>query len=184
MLVTAHNAINDMAHTRVEDCYQCGKCTAGCPAAEWMDLMPNQVIRFAQTGDDEEPIRSAAVWLCVACQTCSERCPKSVDIAGVMDAYRQLSAERGTVSDRVRRTLVFQRAFLDSVRKNGRLNELEMIRLYKTRAFARDLNIPLLFRDAMLAPRSLARHKLHFRGERVADRDVVNRIFDRCMKQA
>ena len=183
MLETAQNVIDDLAHTRVADCYQCGKCTAGCPVAEWMDLMPNQVVRIAQMGSDDDATQSAAIWLCVACQTCSERCPKSVDIAGVMDAYRQLSAERGHINERARRTLVFQRAFLDSIRKNGRLNELEMIRLYKTRAFAGDLSIPLLFRDASLGPRMLARHKLHFRGERVSDTNVVKRIFDRCMKQ-
>lgn len=181
------NAIDDLAHTRVADCYQCGKCTAGCPVAEWMDVMPNRVIRVAQTGcpdglagGHEEILSSAAIWLCVSCQTCSERCPKNVDIAGVMDAYRQLSARGDRVNDRIRRTLVFQRAFLDSVRRNGRLNELGMIWLYKSRAFAADLNIPLLFRDAGLAPRLLSRRKLHVRGGRVRDRDVVRRIFDRC----
>lgn len=181
------NVIDDLAHTRVADCYQCGKCTAGCPVAEWMDVVPNRVIRVAQTGrpdgpagGHEEILSCAAIWLCVSCQTCSERCPKNVDVAGVMDAYRQLSARGDRVNDRIRRTLVFQRAFLDSVRRNGRLNELEMIWLYKSRAFAADLNIPMLFRDAGLAPRLLSRRKLHVRGARVRDRDVVRRIFARC----
>ena len=29
-------------------CYQCVKCTSGCPLAEHFDLMPNQVMRSAQ----------------------------------------------------------------------------------------------------------------------------------------
>ena len=40
-----------LAATSVENCYQCGKCTAGCPAADEMDFMPNQVLRLVQAGD-------------------------------------------------------------------------------------------------------------------------------------
>ena len=32
-------------------CYQCGKCTAGCPMAPYMDLTPNQVMHLVQAGD-------------------------------------------------------------------------------------------------------------------------------------
>ncbi len=27
-------------------CYQCGKCSAGCPMASYMDILPNQMIRL------------------------------------------------------------------------------------------------------------------------------------------
>ena len=117
--------IDELAHTRVEDCYQCGKCTAGCPMADVMDVMPNQILRFAQTGGIAAATTSRAIWLCVSCQTCTERCPKNVDPAGVMDAMRQLSLRRGDASDSVQRTIVFQKAFLDNIKRNGRLRELE-----------------------------------------------------------
>jgi heterodisulfide reductase subunit C2 len=175
------NVVNELAHTRVEDCYQCGKCTAGCPMADVMDLMPNQIIRLAQMGEISRATTCSAIWLCVACQTCSERCPKDVDIAGVMDAMRQLSLERGEANEAVQRTVVFQRAFLDNIKRNGRLNELELIGQYKTVGFFGDKSVPLLLKDAMLAPKMLQRHKLHFRGERVQDRGIVKRIFERCM---
>jgi heterodisulfide reductase subunit C len=177
------NVINGLAHTRVEDCYQCGKCTAGCPVAELMDLMPNQIVRLAQQGDLDRASGAASVWMCVACQTCSQRCPKNVDIAGVMDAVRRVSAARDSVPASVRRTLVFQRAFLDNIRRYGRLNELELIARFKTRSFMEDGSVPLLFKDAMLAPRLSRVHKMHLRGERVQDRDVVKRIFDRCVER-
>src|SRR5512139_1057 len=115
----ANSPINELAHTRVEDCYQCGKCTAGCPLADVMDLMPNQIVRLAQLGEIGRATTCGAIWLCVACQTCSERCPKNVDIAGVMDACRQLSIERGDVNEHVKRTIVFQQAFLDNIKRNG-----------------------------------------------------------------
>jgi heterodisulfide reductase subunit C2 len=164
----------------VQDCYQCGKCTAGCPVADRMDIMPSGLVRLAQLGRHETAARSRAVWLCVSCQTCTSRCPKSVDCAGVVDALRQLSVERDIVARGERRTFVFQSAFLDNIRRNGRLNELELVAAFKTASFARDLDIPFLFKDAFLAPRMRSRGKLHLIGEKVRDRGVVGRIFARC----
>src|SRR5208282_717492 len=74
---------------QVADCYQCGKCTAGCPVAMHMDVAPNQVVRLVQLGEWEKALQSRAIWECVGCQTCSTRCPKEVDCAGVMDALRE-----------------------------------------------------------------------------------------------
>jgi heterodisulfide reductase subunit C len=145
-----------------------------------MDLMPNQIVRLAQIGQEERAMKSQAIWLCVSCQTCSTRCPKSVDCAGVMDEMRQRSVEKAAYSPQHQRTVLFQLAFLQNIRRFGRLNELELIRLFKTSAFLKDLNLPLLFKDALLAPELLKRRKLHFKGETVRDRKVVARIFQRC----
>lgn len=71
-------------------CYQCGKCSAGCPMARYMDILPNQMIRFAQLGLEEELLSSEAIWLCVSCLTCNSRCPKGVRIAEVIEAARQI----------------------------------------------------------------------------------------------
>lgn len=184
--------IDAFAHTRVTDCYQCGKCTAGCPMAERMDLPPNQLVRLVQLGLEKRAMESEAIWLCVACQTCSARCPKSVDCAGVMDILRELSASAKASADQAarktlvapaqRRTVIFQKAFLQNIRRNGRLNELELVGEFKIRGFLGDLSVPLLMKDALLAPRMAGRGKLHLVGERVRDRGVVGRIFQRCME--
>jgi heterodisulfide reductase subunit C len=71
-------------------CYQCGRCSGGCPSAEFMDLLPNQVIRFAQLGKKEEVLSCKTIWLCASCFTCSVRCPKGVDLAKLMEAFRQI----------------------------------------------------------------------------------------------
>ena len=42
--------IGKAAGVDFKDCYQCGKCTARCPLAESMDLMPREVIRYLQLG--------------------------------------------------------------------------------------------------------------------------------------
>ena len=173
-------AVDRLAGTQVSDCYQCGKCSAGCPMALHMDMLPSQIMRLVQLGQTDRAMRSEAVWKCVSCLTCSTRCPKSVDCAAVMDALRQLSVEQGAASKARLRTVLFQQAFLENIRRNGRLRELQLIGVFKTKAFLADGNLPLLVKDAMLAPRMLKRGKLHFAAKRVRDRGIVQRIFDRC----
>lgn len=77
-------------------CYQCGKCSAGCPMASFMDILPNQMIRYAQLGLKDELHGSGAIWMCVSCYTCNTRCPKGVKIAEVIEAIRlvQLRARK------------------------------------------------------------------------------------------
>jgi heterodisulfide reductase subunit C len=165
----------------VENCYQCGKCTAGCPMAERMDVVPNQIVRLVQLGQTAKAMACDAIWTCISCQTCSTRCPKSVDGAELMDRLRQLSAAGAAASPSLQRTILFQKAFLRNIRRNGRLNELELVGVFKTSAFLNDLEIPFLFKDAALAPRLKARGKLRFNGAKVRDRELVGRIFERCM---
>jgi heterodisulfide reductase subunit C len=71
-------------------CYQCGKCSAGCPAVHDMDILPNQIIRFAQMGLKEELLASKAIWVCASCMTCNVRCPKGINIAEIIEALRQI----------------------------------------------------------------------------------------------
>lgn len=74
-------------------CNQCGKCSAGCPIAFSMDLLPSQVIRMAQLGI-EDVLESQTIWTCASCLTCVARCPKGVDLPRIMEALRLLSMQR------------------------------------------------------------------------------------------
>jgi heterodisulfide reductase subunit C len=71
-------------------CYQCGKCSAGCPVVSRMDILPNQIIRFAQLGLKEDLLESEAIWTCASCMTCNVRCPKGINIAEVIEVLRQI----------------------------------------------------------------------------------------------
>jgi heterodisulfide reductase subunit C len=71
-------------------CYQCGKCSAGCPSVIEMDILPSQIIRLVQLGLEEQIKNYKTMWLCAACNTCAVRCPRGVDLAKIMEAVRQV----------------------------------------------------------------------------------------------
>lgn len=73
-------------------CNQCGKCSAGCPVAFNMDILPSQVIRLAQLGI-QDVLESQTIWTCAACLTCVSRCPKGIDLPRVMEALRLIQME-------------------------------------------------------------------------------------------
>ena len=82
--------IEEISGQKLLTCYQCGKCSAGCPAVGEMDILPNQVIRYAQLGLKDELLAAKSIWVCASCYTCNVRCPKGIKIAEVMEAVRQV----------------------------------------------------------------------------------------------
>ncbi|MDR2170143.1 MAG: 4Fe-4S dicluster domain-containing protein [Planctomycetaceae bacterium] len=173
--------IERMAHTRVCDCYQCGKCSAGCPMADKMDVLPSTLIRLVQCGEVVEAAKSLSVWQCVSCLTCSTRCPKSVNIAGVIDALKEISIEKKCVHPKGSRILAFQRSFVNSIYRNGRTNELELVAEYKIRGFLHDFNPLLALKDAELGLPMFLSGKLHLKpGSPVKNKALVKRIFKKC----
>jgi len=154
----------------VSRCYQCRKCTNGCPIAFAMDVRPNQIMRMIQLGLEEEVLRSSAVWICAACQTCTTRCPNDIDIARVMDTLRQLCLEKYPAAEP--KVVKFHQAFLDSVRRHGRVFELGMVARYLLAA-----REPLAHaRDGW---EMFKRGKLKFWPSRIKDRREIRRMFEK-----
>ena len=82
--------VEELSGQNLLACYQCGKCSAGCPAVSEMDILPNQIIRFAQLGFKDELLKSKSIWICASCFTCNARCPKGINIAEVIEAIREI----------------------------------------------------------------------------------------------
>ena len=82
--------VQELSGQNLLACYQCGKCSAGCPAVSQMDILPNQIIRYAQLGLKDELLQSKSIWICASCMTCNARCPKGINIAEVIEAIRQI----------------------------------------------------------------------------------------------
>ena len=117
--------VEELSGQHLAECYQCGCCTAGCPTAFTMELGPQRVIRRLQLGAGEELLELNTPWVCASCETCYTRCPKGVSVADVMDALRQLARLRG-ISPPESAPRVFNDRFLGTMRRHGRVFELEV----------------------------------------------------------
>ncbi|MGE5530961.1 MAG: 4Fe-4S dicluster domain-containing protein [Bacteroidota bacterium] len=117
----------------VEACYQCGKCTAGCPMAPSMDMKPNQIIRACQLGLEDTVLASNAIWYCAGCETCASRCPRDIDMARVNKSLARMCVVAGR-KPKDPDLLAFHQSFMDSMGRWGRAHEMELMSLTKLRA--------------------------------------------------
>jgi heterodisulfide reductase subunit C len=137
-----------------------------------MDLLSSQVMRLIHLGAERELLESSAIWLCASCGACTTRCPMGIDIAGVMDALRIMAVEN-KVDLPDARSEAFNRSFLRSVRRHGRVYEMGMLTAYKMRS--RDF-----MSDMDKAPKLLAKKKLSLLPNRSGAADEVKKVFDRA----
>ena len=110
---------------KISTCYQCEKCSNGCPMTFAMDVLPHQVMHKVSLGQIGDLINSDTIWVCASCETCTTRCPNEIDIAHVMDTLRQLSIKHG-VKPSQRQSPIFHQAFLNNVKRLGRMHEMTM----------------------------------------------------------
>lgn len=117
----------------VQACYQCGRCSSGCPIGDFFDLNVMEVVRLAAYGQEERLLASHAIWLCAACETCATRCPNEIEIAGLMDVLRELALRKG-ITPAEPRIPLFHQSFLGSVNRWGKAYEIGMIANYKIKS--------------------------------------------------
>ena len=129
-------------------CYQCGKCSAGCPIIHYMDLGPQRVLRGVQMGQKDLLLQSTTIWLCAACQTCNTRCPRKIDIPRIMDALRAL-ARQENVKLGQRTITAFHDVLLKDVELAGRLYEAGLFGGYVLRSLQFADGISLAFRQGL-----------------------------------
>ena len=156
-------------------CYQCLKCTAGCPTAPHMDIRPNNIIRMIQMGMKEAVLRSHAIWLCVSCETCGTRCPNEIDIGVLMDTLREMAVEE-KVPAAEKNIHLLHEAFMESIRRFGRVHEATMLVEYKARS--RDF-----FTDLVPGMMMFLKGKIPMLPTVIKGRKEIQRIFDRCTKE-
>ena len=82
----------------LHSCMNCGVCTGVCPAAEFYNYDPRQIVNIVQTRDDdaiEELLKSDTIWYCGECMSCRPRCPRGNTPGYVIQALRTLSQKLG-----------------------------------------------------------------------------------------
>jgi heterodisulfide reductase subunit C len=171
--------INTQTGVIANHCYQCGKCSAGCPLSEEMDYPPSYVMRMLQTENpvlEEKILRSFTIWVCLTCEMCYSRCPMSIDIPKMMDFLREKSLKEGKTNPKAKEIIAFHKSFLDSIKYTGRLYEIGLLADYKARTFK-------ILQDMALAPKMFFRGKLNIFPELIKGRSAVASIFTKSIKK-
>ena len=160
----------------IASCYQCGNCSAGCPASFAYDQQVNQIMRAVQLNLKELVLHSRSIWMCLSCSTCSLRCPNTIDVAQVMETLRHMAREEGITT--VPTVEKFWQSFLNTVRFCGRSYEIGTMVLYMLRSLR-------LTTDVDLAPSALAKRKLGLLPHMIpGGAEAVGRIFTRYKERA
>ena len=165
--------VEKLSGQNVSACYQCGKCSAGCPVLADVDLAPNRVMRLTQLGLEQAALDNEMIWSCAGCGTCSSRCPEGLQVGAVLDTLRAIAERRGIVSARGATPVrTFYRAFLDCVREFGRNSEVGLMGCY-------NISSGRLFTNVVKAPWFLLKAKISFTAHKVRKLDRMRRVFKR-----
>ncbi len=166
------DAVAALGAVDVSTCYQCGKCSTGCPVAYEMDLTPTQLMHAIQLGMEDLVYQSKTMWLCASCLTCSTRCPQDVDVAEVMDTVKILM-QRNRKEPQVPGVLKFVRSFTENLKLFGRMHELSMAGMLVLRT--------LNFSDTGLAMKMFRKGKFRI-FPKLEGATAVRRIYRRANK--
>jgi len=112
-------------------CIQCGTCSSSCPNAFAMDATPRRLWRLVQMGREAEIFKTQTFVLCSSCYFCTLRCPRGLPLTEAMAALKQMAARHGLRP--YRKSTLFYQSFLQSVRRHGRVREMELMTLYFTK---------------------------------------------------
>ena len=134
-------------------CYQCAKCSAGCPVADEMEILPHQLMHSLSIGMEDSVLKANTIWMCAGCFTCAVRCPNDIDITSVMDDLRK-KAVMDKISCPKSEVLTFHNTFIGDFARRGRVHELRMMGEY-------NLRTGRPFHNVWLAPKMLLNRRLH-----------------------
>ena len=166
--------VEEISGVSLDACYQCRKCSAGCPVAGAAKSAPSEIIRRLHLGAGDELLENGLVWMCLSCETCYGRCPMQINFAAIIDALRSLSLAKSSRAPKGNMPL-FNRMFLANVRLFGRSYDLSMIAGYKVGSGS-------LLSDTEKFPTMLRKGKMAILPPTGADKKVVRGIFKKAMQ--
>ena len=164
--------ILDYIEPKIYNCYQCGKCTAGCPLSDIFEYKPNQIIRLVQSGKIDSIIKSNSIFLCLSCEICSSRCPQDIHIATIMNFIRNEAWRAGRF--KIKSIARFYRTFLGIVGRTGRSFEPGLL-------MTLNLLSGRLFNDMDLALDILKKRKIRLLPEFIKGRKDITKTIKKYM---
>ena len=120
----------DEIRSMVSACIQCGTCTGSCPNALAMDLTPRKMWRLVILGRLADVMASRTFILCSDCYLCTLRCPRGLPLTAAMEALKGIAFARQEGRHRISR--LFYEAFMQTVRRHGRIREMAFMTRYFT----------------------------------------------------
>jgi len=170
-------------------CMQCGMCSASCPNVSQMDYSPRKTIALIRAGRRYDVLTSNTMWVCASCYLCTARCPKDVKLTELMHSLDRLAAQHNLRSEGVS-TPVMYRAFIDSIKSNGRVFEMGMmIRFYLSTLLTKSYLRAVLTRKANpldtigmlpLALKLLLHRRMSIKPKRIKGIEQVRTIVERA----
>jgi len=153
--------IKEKCGVDIRKCLECGKCSGGCSNAHIFDYTPRKIVQLIKLGQEEKLLKMDALWACVSCQLCYDRCPAGISVAKIMDYLREKHHVKNMKPTR-ENVLLFHKIVLDSVNHSGRLNELGSVMKFNMGSgmLTKDMGLGItMFLRGKLSPLSL----LHFK---------------------
>lgn len=165
---------------QAQACFQCRKCTNGCPVTFAMDLYPDEVIRMVILGQRSAVLTCQTIWVCAACETCTTRCPNDVKIAELMDCLKEMAFQAGATSAQPG-ILALHQTFLHNIEKRGRLHETTLLTAYwlKSGSLLEKWNSATWRRDLSLGRRMLSKRRLPLVTKSINGKKEVRKILTR-----
>ncbi len=189
--LVSHEAMLDLAQTM--GCIHCGVCVSDCPVLE-IDksfIAPAALAKAHRFVDDPRDAKTkerleelsavkGGIWDCTRCNMCVEVCPKDVRPMDRIMQLRELAVKAGVASGTGAR---HGEAFVDSVQRLGRLDEMRLLP-----ASVGLWNAPRLLSEMPGALRMLRAGKLPWNHalpwrKPIAGIKHVRRLFDRARRE-
>lgn len=133
-------------------CYQCAKCSAGCPVSEEMDKYPHQIIHLVSLGLEDQILDKDTIWICANCYACAVKCPNDINITSIMNELKEKAVAKG-IKPKYPEIYQFHKSFANDVFNRGRAHEMKIMIEY-------NLRIKKPFKNAGLAPKMFMKNKL------------------------
>jgi len=90
---------NAVDNSSIHYCFNCTECTNSCPISSGRNVFdPLWIFHMVHLGLEEEILKSPSIWLCIACQRCTEACSQLVKGQSIIQRLQEMAIEKGIVN--------------------------------------------------------------------------------------